>query len=176
MPRFMCIAAAGAAALVLTPGAASASTAVGTFVGGSGNFLTTPNGTDALRKLNGSLKFDQRKTGPITVNGNLSGLAPSTPYVGVPYKDGVCLPTPGVTAFPSGAFFTNARGEARVRNVTVSPTAINPRGTFSVSETRSVSVRQAVITTVALPGIPVGTPTVPNGAQPEGCDRTPAVR
>ena len=49
----------------------------------------------------------------------------------------------------------------------VNPTAINPLGTFSVSETKSVSIRQAVITAVAVPGIPVGTPTVPNAAQPK---------
>jgi hypothetical protein len=52
--------------------------------------------------LDGTLTFSQSGTGPIAVNGGLSGLAPSTPYVAVPYKDGICLPTPGVTAFPSG--------------------------------------------------------------------------
>jgi hypothetical protein len=158
-----------------TPAAARSAVAVGTFDGGSGSFLTTPDGTDGLRQLDGTLTFRQSGTGPITVNGSLSGLAPSTPYVAVPYKDGVCLPTPGITAFPYGSFFTNANGQVQVRNVTVNPAAINPVGTFSVSETRSVSVRQAVITSIALPGIPIGTPTVPNAAPPEGCDKNPEV-
>ena len=85
----------------------------------------------------------------------------------------MCLPTPGVTAFPSGSWMTNAQGVGQPRNVVVNPAAINPVGTFSVIETRSVSIRQAVISAVAVPGIPAGTPTVPNGAQPEGCDRRP---
>jgi len=163
------------AAGLLAPAAAQAATAVGTFDAGSGHHMVVPDGTDGLRQVDGQLTFRQTAFGPITVNGRLAGLAPSTPYVAVPYKDGACIPTPGVTAFPSGSFMSNAQGVAQPRNVVVNPSAINPVGTFSVAETRSVSVRQAVISAVAVPGIPAGTPTVPNGAQPEACDRTPVV-
>ena len=169
------IALAAVLAGLLIPAAAQAASAVGSFQAGSGHHMVVPNGTDGLRQVDGQLTFRQNATGPITVNGRLSGLAPSTPYVAVPYKDGACIPTPGVTAFPSGSFLSNAQGVAQPRNVVISPTAVNPLGTFTVGETRSVSVRQAVISAIAVPGIPAGTPTVPNGAQPEACDRTPVV-
>ncbi len=169
------LALAAAALAAPAPATESAATADARFRPGSGSFLTT-TGTDGLRQVGGTLRFTQSGTGqPITVNGSLTGLAPRNLYVAVPYKDGVCLPTPGVTAFPSGTFYTDTAGRARVSNVKVDPAAVNPAGTFNVNETRSVSVRQAIVTSVALPGIPVGTPTVPNGAQPEACDRNPVV-
>ncbi len=167
--------AAALGASAASTASAAAARAVGTFRAGSGNFLTT-TGTDGLRQVGGTLTFTQIGANKaITVNGRLGGLAPRNLYVAVPYKDAVCAPTPGVTAFPSGTLYTDAQGKAVVANVTVNPAAINPAGSFTVSETRSVSVRQAIVTSVALPGIPVGTPTVPNGAQPEACDRSPVV-
>lgn len=164
------------AGLLMGAGAAApATTAVAVFNGGSGNYLTS-DGTDGLRQVSGVLRFTQATDdGPITVAGRLTGLAPRTAYVGVPYKDGVCTPLPGVTAFPSGSFTTDKRGRVTVRNVVVNPQAINPAGDFDVDNTRSVSVRQVVVNAVALPGIPVGTPTVPNAAAVEACDRSPLV-
>jgi len=177
MPRSMSLVAAAitAATLAAPATAAAYSEANATFRGGSGNFLTT-SGTDGLRQVSGTLKVSQASAGaPITVRGNISGLAPSTPYVAVPYKDAICLPTPGVTAFPSGSWFTNAAGSASV-NVIVNPQAINPAGDFYAIQTKSVSIRQVVIPAIALPGIPAGTPNVPNAAPPETCDRNPVVR
>ena len=169
------IATAVVASALLVPSIASAAEATATSRPGSGNYLTT-SGTDNLRQVGGSIKFTQSGPGaPINVSGQLTGLAPNNLYVAVPYKDAVCLPTPGVTAFPSGTFLTNAQGSASV-STTVNPAAFNPAGSFTVPETRSVSVRQALVTSIALPGIPVGTPTVPNGAAVEACDRAPVVR
>lgn len=160
--------ACSATALILSVGVAPANagaitSAKGTFVSGSS--------TDRLRSVDGKVKFTQpKKNGTITVSGNLSGLEANKLYVAVPYKDGACLPTPGITAFPSGAFQTNGTGAVVIPNgVTVNPKAINPLGTFNVSQTRSISVRQVVIQAVSVPGIPAGTPTVPNIVQPEAC-------
>jgi len=147
----------------------------GTFVGGSGSYLTTADGTDGLRQVSGQITFSQNKRGgTITVNGRLSGLEAHRLYVAVPYKDGSCIPLPGITAFPSGTFYTNRNGRAFISGVKVNPTAINPAGSFSVRDTQSASVRQAIVSSVALPGIPVGTPVVPNIVQPEACDKSPS--
>ena len=177
MPRSMfLVAAAVAAASLAVPAAASAySEANATFRAGSGNFLLT-SGTDGLRTVGGTLKVAQANAGaPIRVTGSVSGLAASTPYVAVPYKDAICLPTPGVTAFPSGSWMTNAQGSATV-NVVVNPQAIESRRRLYAIQTRSVSIRQAIVSAVTVPGIPIGTPTVPNAAPPETCDRAPVVR
>lgn len=83
---------AAAATSAVPVATASAAQSVGTFRAGSGNFLTT-SGTDGLRQVGGALTFTQSAAGqPITVSGNLTGLAPLNLYVAVPYKDGVCIP------------------------------------------------------------------------------------
>lgn len=158
------------AGLSVAPGTVS----VGVFDGGSGNYLVNPEGTDGLRQVTGFVVFRQRiDNGTIKVSGHLRGLAPRTRYVAVAYKDAICAPTPGVTAFPSGSFVTDRRGRVTIRNVTVNPAGFNPVGTFDVEETRSVSIRQALVQPISVPGIPAGTPTVPNGAAVEACDRSP---
>ncbi len=161
------IAALGLLALPAVAEAAPRSVAVGQFI---------PGQTDGLRPVSGSVTFTQVGNGTITVTGRLSGLEPSKGYVAVPYKDAMCLPTPGITAFPTGAFYTDSTGRVRIpAGVTVNPQAINPTGQFTVQQTKSVSVRQIVISAVNLPGIPAGTPTVPNVVRPEACDVSPDV-
>lgn len=175
--RRTCAALTALSLLALAPSAEAAAPvrATATFVGGSGSYLTGA-GTDGLRRVSGQVQLRQTKPGAtITARGDLTGLAPTTTYVAVPYRDGFCTPVPGVTAYPSGPFTTDRAGRARFATK-VNPRAVNPAGRFDVRDTRSVSVRQVVISSVALPGIPVGTPTVPNVAQPEACDKTPAVR
>lgn len=179
---------AAAAALLLgfaptiPASAAAPARATGTFVAGSGNYLLVPGGTDGLSQLGGHVTFSQAGNGAtIHVHGRVTGLPANSAFVAVPYKDGACLPVVGVTAFPSGAFTTNARGVAVIpAGVTVNPRAINPAGTVNVPDTHSVSVRQVVFASRPVPpvpgypnGLPAGTPTIPNGAAVEGCDRTP---
>jgi len=130
----------------------------------------------AWRQLAGSVKFSQAGSGaPITVNGRISGLNPNTPYVTVAYIDNVCLPTPGVTAFPSGGFWANSSGVAAV-NTTVNPQGVNPVGQFDVIQTESVSVRQVLVSGITVPGTPIVTPNIPNAAPPEACDQAPVTR
>jgi len=38
-----------------------------------------------------------------------------------------------------------------------------------------LSIRQVVIPAIGIPGVPAGTPNVPNAAPPETCDRNPVV-
>ena len=67
MPRSMLMLAAAIAAVLVAlapPAAARAAVAVGTFDGGSGSFLTTPSGTDGLRRLDGRLTFRQSGRAP----------------------------------------------------------------------------------------------------------------
>lgn len=162
-----------AAALLATPvAAASASTSTARFRAGSGNYLTT-SGTDNLRQVSGSVTFRQTVPGaPISASGSLSGLQPNTGYVTVPYKDGACIPAAGVTAFPSAPFYTNATGQVAFSGVTVNPAAINPLGSFNVNQTRSVSVRQLIVSSVTVPGV-ISTPNIPNVGAVEACDRAP---
>lgn len=158
--------------LVVPAGAASASTSTARFRAGSGNYLTS-SGTDNLRQVSGSVKFSQTVPGaPISASGSLSGLQPNTGYVTVPYKDGACVPAAGVTAFPSAPFYTNATGQVTFSGVTVNPAAINPLGSFNVNQTKSVSVRQLVVSSVTIPGV-ISTPNVPNVGAVEACDRAP---
>ncbi|WP_375424047.1 hypothetical protein [uncultured Friedmanniella sp.] len=156
------------------PAHAASSTATATFRGGSGNYLTT-SGTDANLQVSGQVTLRQAApSAAITASGSLTGLRANTTYVTVPYKDGVCLPAAGVSAFPSGSFTTDGTGSV-VFTVSVNPTAISPAGVFDVAQTKSVSVRQVVLSPVNGGGV-VGTPTVPNVAVPEACDRHPVVR
>ena len=172
--------------------ASSTSQATAHFRPGSGLYLAGPGQTDGLSQLSGSVTFTQSTSGgTISVSGRVGNLAPNMLYVAVPYKDGICAPVAGVTAFPSGSFTTDGTGTATIpAGVTVNPAAINPAGTINVSEVHSVSIRQVVLTPVPLPtvpgypaGVPAGTPvapaqtpTVPNVAAVQGCDRQPVVR
>lgn len=171
----------GLGALASPAGAATSVHRTATFVAGSGNYLLVPGGTDGLSQLGGHVTVTQAKAGaPIKVTGVVTGLQATTLYVAVPYKDGECIPAAGLTAFPSGAFVTNASGVARIpAGVTVNPRAINPLGVVNVAQVHSISVRQVVLSARALPplpgypnGLPKGTPTLPNVAAVEGCDRT----
>lgn len=163
------------------PADAATATRRGTFVAGSGFYLAPGGGTDGLSRLGGTIAVSQASLGGvISVRGHLTGLAPRTAYVAVPYKDAYCLPVVGVTAFPSGAFTTNAAGSVTLpAGITVNPRAINPAGAVNVVDAHSISVRQVVLAAVALPplpgypvGLPKGTPTVPNAVAVQGCDRT----
>jgi hypothetical protein len=176
MARRTLLVAGAALALLTVPVTAHAagSTADATFTARSGFYLTT-DGTDAgVKTIAGHVKFSQAAaSAPITATGHLTGLRARTTYVTVPYKDAECLPLAGVTAFPSGPFTSDANGTADF-SVTVNPTALVPVGAFDVSQTASVSVRQVVVSSLNLGGL-VGTPTVPNVAMPEACDRSPVV-
>lgn len=154
--------------------AASASTSKATFRGGSGFYLTS-SGTDGLSEVTGNVTFSQSASGAaISASGNLSGLKANTPYVTVPYKDPLCVPAVGLTAFPSKPFTTDANGKVSFSGVTVNPQAILPVGTFDVSQTHSVSVRQVILNSINLGGI-IQIPTIPNGAAVETCDLHPVI-
>lgn len=144
--------------------------AVAEFVGGSGVYLTT-DGTDGpTAQPTGWVTFRQKATGKrITASGRVFGLEPNKSYVVVPYKDANCLPAVGVTAFPSVAIQADRKGRIKFNNRLVNPAGINPAGSFNVAETRSVSVREVV---VSIPGVI----TIPNGAEVKACDESPMVR
>lgn len=147
------------------PAPALNQTAVAHFVAGQ---------TDGLSQVSGTETFTQVGTGTITVTGSVAGLRPTTMYVTVPYFDGGCIPAAGVTAFPSSSFTTDALGSANFTG-TVNPKAINPLGTFTVGQTHSVSIRQVLVQGVQVPGLPIGTPTIPNVGAVETCDHAPVV-
>ncbi len=91
------------------------------------------------------------------------------------YKDGVCLPTPGVTAFPSGGSWCQLgrRGGGQHDRQRA---GVKPAGEFDAIQTEAVSVRQVLVSGITVPGTPIGTPNVPNAAPPEACDQAPVVR
>lgn len=144
---------------------------------------TFTSSTDTPKLLNdtkprGTVTFTQDGNGPITGKGKVTGLQPNRNYLAVPYKDGVCLPTPGVTAFPSAPWVTDSKGNATF-TTTVNPQAINPLGQFNVAQTRSISMREVLIGGQSLPvtlpwPLPSGTPNVPNPIT-EACDAHPVV-
>jgi len=159
-----------AGALLLVPGQARAAT---TTVKATATFTAA---TDTFKPVNntsprGKVTFRQTDFGPITATGNVTGLTPNRAYLTVPYADPVCAPLPGVTAFPSATWTTNANGAASF-TVTVNPQAINPLATFTLDQTRSISIREALV-----PGQttgPVTTPSVPNPIT-EACDTAPVL-
>jgi hypothetical protein len=159
------LAAVGAAllALIIGAGPAAADTtpdvATATF---------TPGTTDGLFPVSGTVKFTQSVPGaPITASGTVTGLPPNTAHTTVLYKDGACLPLVGVSAFPSGAFFTDATGSATF-SVPLQPNALNPVGSVNVNQTRSVSIRSLLVNSVVVPGV-ISTPNIPNGAAVQAC-------
>ena len=141
------------------PSGAQAATATGVF----------DASTDTAKPVNdtaprGSVTFDD-SSGTITGTGQVSGLLANRAYLVVPYADGVCAPTPGVTAFPSAPWTTDANGSATI-NTTVNPQMINPAGQFTVAQTRSISIREVAAGSQG-PG-----PNVPNPIT-EACDTAP---
>lgn len=164
-----CALAALAVGLTLAaPGVASAAT-----VTAKATFDAT---TDTNKPVNnttprGTVTFKQVDNGPITATGRVTGLTPSRAYLTVPYADPVCAPLPGVTAFPSATWTTDATGASSF-TVTVNPQAINPAASFTLDQTRSISIREALVP--GQTGGPITTPTAPNPIT-EACDTSPAV-
>ncbi|MDA0178720.1 superoxide dismutase family protein [Solirubrobacter phytolaccae] len=163
--------AAGAATLVLPVCATSAHaatvTAKATFTAATDTFKPVNNTSPR-----GTVTFRQTDNGPITATGTVTGLTANRAYLTVPYSDGVCAPLPGVTAFPSATWTTNANGAATF-SVTVNPQAINPLAMFTLDQTHSISIREALV-----PGQttgPLTTPSIPNPIT-EACDTDPVVR
>ncbi len=142
--------------------------------------------------VRGTLTVQPGTAGNTRVVGDVTGLAANSLFVAVPYSDPRCTPLPGITAFPSGTWFTDATGAAHV-DVQVNPRSINPLGSFSSDQTRSVSIRRVVAQSQPIPvgvptnlvtvsvsssltgpvTIPTSTPTVPNVAYVEACDTSP---
>lgn len=169
------LAAAVLLAVVASPAIAATTTRTANFVAGSPLYVLGGTSGPFNTTVKGNSTFQQVGT-TITAHGHVEGLRPNTAYVTVAYKDDGCLPTPGLTAFPSAAFTTNAVGKATF-TVTVNPMSINPVGTLSVPQIKSISIRQVLINSVAIPYyIPnnpyPASPTIPNVAYVEACDLT----
>lgn len=167
--------------VVVTPSGSATPTAPAS-TPATDNDLRTASATftaanDSVKPVNdtaprGTTVFSQTgPTGPITGQVSLTGLGASKAYLVVPYTDGGCAPTPGVTAFPSSRFTTDASGAANT-SVTVNPAGVNPTGTLDLRNVRSISIRE-----VALAGPSAGPTTLPNAPTPvtEACDTAPVI-
>jgi hypothetical protein len=172
MFKYLAVLATALAALLLpAAGASQAATSVtrvtGTFTAATDTVKpvgdTNPRGTVVFSQPTGG--------GPITGVVSITGLAPNKAYLVVPYTDPVCAPAPGVTAFPSSRFTTDANGNASA-TVTVTPNVINPLATLDLRTVRSVSTREVLVQ-----GGQSGPITVPNAPWPitEACDTNPGV-
>lgn len=166
---------AATAALVAAPTAALAAGATqyqAVFDAGTAGPITS--------SVRGTLTIQPGTGGNTRVVGDVTGLAANSLFVAVPYSDPRCTPLPGITAFPSGTWYTDATGSAHV-DVQVNPQSINPLGSFSADQTRSVSIRRVVAQSQPIPIgvptnlvlVPTSTPTVPNVAYVEACDTSP---
>ena len=146
---------------------------------------TSPQVVNGETRPRGTLTFRQpvnvAGNDNFRVNGRITGLRANSDYVAVLYKDAVCAPTPGLTAFPSRVVRTDRSGVAVFRDTVLDPQGVNPAARHRARETRSVSLRDAIVLPAAvtgqnapLPGLPIT--AVPNGAETEACGRSPRVR
>lgn len=177
------LAAGGTTALfvsVSVPSAAASATGTVAIAEWDAATDTTPQVVNGETSPRGTFRFfqeeDAANLNDVTVKGSVTGLRPFSSYVTVLYVDGVCAPTPSVTAFPSAVFTTDETGSATLNKLPLNPQAINALRTFDIEDTLSVSIRDVVMPGQTLDGSPVTVPTLPNGGETEACDKDPYVK